>query len=104
MKELRSALKLVGFDLPGCEVRDLEDELKRSDANRDGKLSLHEFQSVSIFKGQKMFAVKRNEWWKEGEGGNFRRQKYPKTVAKKRKKLIFLSTVKELLRNKRSVF
>lgn len=47
LKELRAALKLVGFDLPGHEVRVLEDELKKSDANRDGKLSLDEFQNVS---------------------------------------------------------
>jgi Ca2+-binding EF-hand superfamily protein len=47
LKELRAALKIVGFDLPGHEVRVLEDELKKSDLNRDGKLSLNEFQHVS---------------------------------------------------------
>lgn len=46
LKELRSALKLVGFDLPGYEVRNLEDDFKKSDINRDGRLSFEEFQNV----------------------------------------------------------
>jgi hypothetical protein len=46
LKELREALKLVGFNLPGYETRLLEDEFKKSDVNKDGKLSFQEFEKV----------------------------------------------------------
>ena len=49
MKELRAALKLVGFDLPGYEVRMLEEDFKKSDLNKDGQLSITEFQNVKKF-------------------------------------------------------
>lgn len=48
MKELRSALKLVGFDLPGYEVRMMEDDFNKMDLNKDGKLSFEEFQNLYI--------------------------------------------------------
>jgi len=46
LKDLRDALKIVGIDIPGCDARFLEDEFKRNDINRDGKLSLNEFSKV----------------------------------------------------------
>ena len=42
MSELRDALKACGVDIPGYEARLLEDNFKKADANRDGKLSLEE--------------------------------------------------------------
>jgi Ca2+-binding EF-hand superfamily protein len=44
---LRDALKTVGIDIPGYQARALEDEFKKSDRNKDGKLSLDEFEKVS---------------------------------------------------------
>jgi hypothetical protein len=39
-------LKAVGIDIPGYKARDLEDQLKQNDKNRDGKLSFDEFEAV----------------------------------------------------------
>lgn len=46
MSELREALKLVGCELPGYQVRALEDEFKKSDTTKDGKLSIDEFEGL----------------------------------------------------------
>ena len=46
LKELRNALKLVGFNLAGYEAREIEDDFKKNDANRDGKLAFEEFEKV----------------------------------------------------------
>lgn len=46
MNELREALKSVGCDLPGYQVRLLEEDFKKNDVNRDGKLSIDEFESL----------------------------------------------------------
>ena len=48
LSELREALKTVGVDIPGYQARALEDEYKKSDRNKDGKLSLDEFEKVSL--------------------------------------------------------
>ncbi len=53
LKELRTALKLVGFDMPGFEVRRMEEDFKKNDQNNDGKLSFKEFQNVRFCKGCK---------------------------------------------------
>ena len=50
LKDLKPALKLVGYDLPPFQIRELEIELKKSNANRDGKMSLEEFQNVIFFR------------------------------------------------------
>ena len=44
--ELRDALKTVGIDLPNYKVRDMIDEMKKADTNKDNKLSLDEFKEV----------------------------------------------------------
>jgi len=44
--ELREALKSCGVDIPGYEARMLEEKLKAGDRNRDGKLSLDEFEAL----------------------------------------------------------
>lgn len=44
--ELREALKSVGIDIPGYQARALEDEFKKNDRNKDGKLSVDEFEKV----------------------------------------------------------
>lgn len=46
MNELREALKSVGIDLPAYQVRKLEEDIKKSDKNLDGKLSLDEFEQL----------------------------------------------------------
>lgn len=46
LKELRDALKTVGINIPGCDLRLLEDEFKKNDVNHDGKLSIEEFSKV----------------------------------------------------------
>ena len=46
MSELREALKLVGVDIPGYKARTLEEEIKKNDRNKDGKLSLDEFEKL----------------------------------------------------------
>lgn len=46
LKELRNALKTVGINIPGCDLRLLEDEFKKNDVNHDGKLSIEEFSKV----------------------------------------------------------
>jgi len=46
LSELREALKIVGVDIPGYQARALEDEYKKSDRNKDGKLSLDEFEKM----------------------------------------------------------
>ena len=48
MSELRNALKCVGIDIPGYKARLLEEQFKGSDANKDGKLSLEEFEKVNL--------------------------------------------------------
>ena len=49
LSELRDALKSVGVDIPGYQARDLEQQFKKSDSNKDGKLSLEEFEKVGNF-------------------------------------------------------
>lgn len=44
--ELREALKSVGIDIPGYQARDLEQQFKKSDSNKDGKMSLEEFEKL----------------------------------------------------------
>ena len=44
--ELRDALKSVGVELPNYKVRDILDEFKKADKNKDNKLSLKEFEQV----------------------------------------------------------
>lgn len=51
---MRDALKTVGVNIPGCDARFLEDEFKKSDENKDGKLSFDEFQKV-IFLNLNLF-------------------------------------------------
>jgi plastin-3 len=46
LNELRSALKVVGIDIPGYEERLLIEQFKSSDANKDGKLSFEEFEKL----------------------------------------------------------
>jgi hypothetical protein len=47
--ELRNALKLVGIDIPGYEARLLEDKFKSNDKDKNGKLTLEEFEQVNFF-------------------------------------------------------
>lgn len=46
MSELREALKACGIDIPGYEARLIEENFKKVDANRNGKLSLQEFEAL----------------------------------------------------------
>jgi Ca2+-binding EF-hand superfamily protein len=46
LNELRNALKLVGIDIPGYEARLLEERFKNQDKDKNGKLSLDEFEKV----------------------------------------------------------
>lgn len=46
LNELRNALKLVGIDIPGYEARLLEEKFKSSDKDKNGKLSLDEFEQL----------------------------------------------------------
>ena len=46
LAELRNALKTVGIDIPGYEARVLEDQFKNSTNNKDGKMSLSEFEKL----------------------------------------------------------
>jgi plastin-3 len=48
LSELRAALKACGVDIPGYEARLLEENFKKADINRNGKLSLEEFESLYI--------------------------------------------------------
>lgn len=43
---MREALKSVGIDIPGYQARTLEQDIKKSDKNSDGKLSLEEFEKL----------------------------------------------------------
>ncbi len=49
LNELRNALKLVGIDIPGYEARLLEEKFKSSDKDKNGKLTLEEFEQVIKF-------------------------------------------------------
>ena len=49
LKELRDALRTVGINIPGCDLRILEEEFKKNDVNHDGKLSIDEFSKVKYF-------------------------------------------------------
>ena len=48
LSELRNALKQVGVDIPGYEARLLEEQFKSSDKDKNGKLSLDEFEKLYI--------------------------------------------------------
>ena len=48
LTELREALKLVGVDIPGYKARTLEEDIKKNEKNRDGKLSVEDFEKVFI--------------------------------------------------------
>jgi hypothetical protein len=39
----------VGINIPGCDLRILEEEFKKNDVNHDGKLSIDEFSKVKYF-------------------------------------------------------
>lgn len=46
LSELRNALKTVGIDIPGYEARVLEDQFKNNTNNKNGKMSLEEFEKL----------------------------------------------------------
>lgn len=46
LSELREALKLCGIDIPGYEARLLEENFKKADTNRNGKISVEEFEAL----------------------------------------------------------
>lgn len=46
LSELREALKACGVDIPGYEARLLEENFKKADRDRNGKLSLEEFEQL----------------------------------------------------------
>lgn len=64
--DLRDALKSVGIDKPNYEIRDLIDKLKKSDLNKDGKISLEEFKEMyTNFKSDNPFRNFKKQTLKE---------------------------------------
>jgi hypothetical protein len=48
LSELREALKIVGVDIPGYQARALEEEIKKNDKNKNGRLYVDEFEKLYV--------------------------------------------------------